>query len=39
VGGIAQFGLVVLDRQVDRLGDLPSKMIMSQPAIFSSAPK
>jgi hypothetical protein len=34
-----QFRLVVLDGEVDRLGDLPSKMIMSQPALLSSAPK
>ena len=39
VTGIAQLGGVVVDVQVDRLRRLASKMIMSQPAILSSAPQ
>jgi hypothetical protein len=39
VAGVAQLGLVVSMYRYTGFGDLPSKMTMSQPAIFSSAPK
>jgi hypothetical protein len=37
--GIAQFGHIVIDVEIDRLRRFASKMIMSQPAIFNSAPQ
>ena len=39
MGGVAQLGLVVFEVEIDRLWGDPSKMIMSQPANFISAPK